>query len=67
MPENHKFISLEDEILLRRALHMTYKHEGMAGIYACMGELNRSLQITSEVGLELLAEEEKKRSKGDNL
>jgi len=46
---------------------MTYKHEGMAGIYACMGELNRSLQITSEVALELLAEEEKKRSKGDNL
>lgn len=59
-----RFISLEDEILFRRALHNTYKHEGMVGIYKCLGEMNAAMKITAEVARELLAEEAKR--KGDS-
>jgi len=62
---SERFISLENEILLRRALRMTYKHEGMEGLFKCMGELNDSLRITAEIAKEILEEEE--RRKGDQL
>ena len=58
---DYKFISLEDEIILRRALRIAYEHEGMIGIYKCMGEMNRSLQITCEMAKELLDEEAKNK------
>lgn len=59
MSEPRRFISLEDEITLRRAVRMAYKHEGMAGVYKCMGELNHQLKIVAEIARELLEEEEK--------
>jgi hypothetical protein len=61
---SQKFISLEDEITLRRAIRVAYNHEGMIGVYQCLGEMARSLEIGAEVAQELLAEEDKK--KGDN-
>lgn len=60
MSEPFKFIELEDEIMLRRAVRKTYKHEGMIGIYKCLGELQQSIMIVSDVALEMLAEEKKK-------
>lgn len=54
------FISLEDEIILRRAIRATYKHEGIQGIYQVLGELAQSMQIVSEIAEEILAEEDKK-------
>ncbi len=60
MTDKYKFIGLEDEIALRMAVRATYKHEGMVGIYKCMGELSRSLEIVGEVALEILTDEEKK-------
>ena len=59
MPIDPKFISLEDEIDLRRSVRATYKHEGMVGVYRCMGELARSLEIVGEITLEILTEEGK--------
>jgi hypothetical protein len=56
-----QFIGLEDEIILRRAVRIAYQHEGMVGVYRCMGEMNRSLQIVAEVAKELLEEEDKKK------
>lgn len=58
---SERFISLEDEILLRRALRVTYNHEGIVGIYRSMGELNAELKVAAEVAREILEEE----SKGD--
>jgi len=60
VPEPIKFISLEDEIILRRAVRIAYKHEGWAGIYRCIGEMYRSIQIIAEVALEINADEGKK-------
>jgi hypothetical protein len=57
----NKFISLEDEILLRLSIRAVYKHEGMTGIYQAMGELARSLQIIGEIAEELLEEEDKNK------
>lgn len=51
------FLSLENEILFRKAIRNVYKHEGMAGIYACMKELNTGLKIAAEVAKEILEEE----------
>lgn len=59
MSDKYKFINLEDEIDLRRSIRAVYKHEGMVGIYKCMGELSRSLEIIGEVTLEILTDEEK--------
>lgn len=61
---DYKFISLEDEIQLRISLRAVYKHEGMVGIYKCMGELSRSLEICGEIALEILIDKNKKL--GDN-
>ena len=61
MSEQHKFIGLEDEITLRRAIRAVYKHEGWPGIFHTMGELARSLEIVGEVAKEI-DEEEKKKS-----
>jgi len=60
MSDQYKFISLEDEIDLRRSIRAVYKHEGMMGIYKCMGELSRSLEIIGEVALEIITDDEKK-------
>jgi hypothetical protein len=64
MPDN-KFITLEQEIDLRRSIREVHKTEGMVGVYQVMGEVAASLEIVSEMAQELLAEEEKNR-KGDN-
>jgi hypothetical protein len=61
MSEPYKFISLSDEIDLRRAIRATYKHEGMIGVYQAMGELSRSLEIIGEVALEIINDEEKNK------
>ncbi len=66
MSDNTKFISLEDEILLRRAIRIAYEHEGWIGIYHVMGELSRSLEIAAEVALEINQEEEKKKKREDH-
>lgn len=58
---NNFFISLEDEIDLRRSIRATYKHEGWQGIYQVMGELARSLQIVGEIATEIYEEEEKNK------
>jgi hypothetical protein len=63
MVDKYQFVSLEDEIDLRRAIRATYKHEGMLGVYKCMGELSRSIEIIGEIALEILDEEAK--NKGD--
>lgn len=60
MSERYKFIGLEDEIILRRAVRVAFEHEGWVGLFKCMGEMSRSLEIVSEVALEINAEEEKK-------
>ena len=62
MSEHTKFISLEDEILLRRTIRIAYEHEGWLGLYHIMGELSRSLEIAAEVALEINKEEEKKNN-----
>jgi len=59
----NRFIGLEDEIILRRALRQTYKHEGMVGLFKCMGELNDSLRIAAEVTKEILEEEQKNKGR----
>jgi len=56
-----KFISLEDEIILRRAVRIAYEHEGWIGLYHCLGEMSRSLEIAAEVAMEIYVEEEKKK------
>lgn len=61
MGEQYKFINLEDEIDLRRSIRAVYKHEGMIGIYKCMGELSRSLEIIGEIALEIIEEEAKNK------
>ncbi len=58
----NRFISLENEILLRRALRMTYKHEGLQGLILCMGEMNDGIRITAEVMKEILEEEKNAQS-----
>ena len=58
----HKFIGLEDEIELRRAVRATFKHEGWVGIFQCMGELSRSLEIVGEVAQEI--DEEQRKNQG---
>lgn len=64
MAEPKKFISLEDEIILRRAVRIAYEHEGWVGLYQCLGEMSRSLEITAEVAMEIYVEEEKKKREG---
>lgn len=64
MPEPIKFISLEDEIILRRAIRIAYEHEGWVGLYHCMGEMSRSLEICAEVAMEIYNEEEKRKREG---
>ncbi|MGH7974859.1 MAG: hypothetical protein ACREBR_04990 [bacterium] len=59
MNDPYKFICLEDEIILRRAVRVAYEHEGMVGVYKCMGEMARSLEIVAEMAQELLDEERK--------
>lgn len=54
------FISLEDEIDLRRAVRSVYKNEGISGVFTSMGEMARALEIVGEVAKELLEEEQKK-------
>ena len=61
-----KFIGLEDEIDLRRAVRATFKHEGWMGLYKVFGELARSLEIVGEVATELM-EEEKKKEKDNGI
>jgi len=56
---NNPFISLEDEIDLRRGIRAAYKHEGWVGLYKIMGELSQGLQIAAEVALEISDEEKK--------
>lgn len=58
---NKKFISLEDEIEIRRSIRAVYKLEGMMGVYEVMGEIAASLEIVSMMAQELLADEDKKR------
>lgn len=57
MAQPLRFLSLEDEIILRRALRMTYKHEGMEGLFKCIGELNDSILIIAQLAKEILEEE----------
>lgn len=66
MSDNIKFISLEDEIILRRAIRIAYEHEGWTGIYQIMGEMSRSLEITAEIALEINDEEAKKKKGEDH-
>jgi hypothetical protein len=54
-----KFINLEDEIMLRRSIRAAYRHEGWPGLYHIIGELSRSLEIVSDVILEIHNEEQK--------
>lgn len=61
MAEPIKFITLEEEILLRRAIRIAYEHEGWIGLYHIVGEMTRSLEIAAEVSLEIHEEELKKR------
>ena len=58
------FINLEDEITLRLSIRAAYKHEGFEGICHILGELAQSMQIVSEVALELMEEENKKNEGG---
>ena len=62
---DYKFISLEDEIDLRRSVRAVYKHEGWVGIFKCLGELSRSLEIVAEVAQEIDADERKVEGKQD--
>jgi hypothetical protein len=59
---SEKFIGLEDEITLRRAVRAVYKHEGWDGIFKCAGELARSLEIVCEVAKEI--DDEEQQNKG---
>lgn len=52
-----RFISLEEEIIFRRALRVTYENEGMEGLFKCMGELNQMTKITAELIKEIDDEE----------
>jgi hypothetical protein len=56
----NNFISLEDEIDLRRSIRAVHKHEGMEGMYTVMGELAKALEIVSEMAQTLLDEEKSK-------
>jgi hypothetical protein len=57
----NSFISLEDEIMLRRAVRSVYQNEGLVGVFTAMGELARSLEIFGEVAKELIDEEDKNK------
>jgi len=61
MNKPHKFIGLEDEIMLRRAIRAVYENEGMIGIYQCMGELAKSLEIVGQMVQEILDDQVKKK------
>jgi hypothetical protein len=60
---DYKFISLEDEIDLRRSVRAVFKHEGWVGVLKCMGEISRSLEIVAEVAQEIDADERKAEGK----
>lgn len=53
----NKFIGLEDEISIRRAVRQAYKHEGRNGIFKCIGEASDWLHIVLEVSQDILDEE----------
>ena len=55
----YQFIGIEDEIMLRQSVRAVFKHEGWPGIFKCMGELSRSLEIVGEVAQEIDAEQRK--------
>lgn len=61
-----KFIGLEDEIELRRAVRSVHRHEGIEGVYQCMGEMSRALEIVMEVARELVEDEEKHKDEEKN-
>jgi hypothetical protein len=54
-----KFIDLEDEIQLRLSVRAAFKHEGWTGMYHILGELAQSMEIVSQVALEIMEEEKK--------
>lgn len=56
---DYKFISLEDEIDLRRSVRAVYKHEGLEGLFKVMGELAQSLEIVGQLAEEIIKEENK--------
>jgi hypothetical protein len=57
----NKFIPLEDEIILRRAVRSVFENEGMAGVFISLGEMARAMQIVAEVTKDIIEEEEKKK------
>ena len=69
MDNPKSFLSLEDEIDLRRSIRKIYATEGMDGVLMAMGEIAQSLSIFGDM-LQELGEDAKKRNdgnKGENI